>query len=211
MDHRCSSRWWPRCPCRNCLLCPPRPFAKGRYPREVSASAGTRRSTCSEASSSRGSQAREVWCYRIRADVAGSSSSRWRPPAGSSACSSRSNARHRSFNAYCHSRQRSACSLWCSFNAYFHSGIDACPTAGSSGSTRSGVRSAHSASAGPAGVQASSRAGLDAGTHSGTLSNRGWCPVIHCGSNPRTGRCASCVRRARAAGCCCSPGYRAKR
>ena len=211
MDHRCSSRWWPRCPCRNCLLCPPRPFAKGRYPREVSASAGTRRSTCSEASSSRGSQAREVWCYRIRADVAGSSSSRWRPPAGSSACSSRSNARHRSFNAYCHSRQRSACSLWCSFNAYFHSGIDACPTAGSSGSTRSGVRSAYSASAGPAGVQASSRSGLVAGTHSGTLSNRGRRPVIRCGSNPRAGRRASCFRRARTAGCSCSPGYRAKR
>lgn len=201
MDHRCSSRWWPRCPCRNCLLCPPRPFAKGRYPREVSASAGTRRSTCSEASSSRGSQAREVWCYRIRTDVAGSSSSRWRPPAGSSACSSRSNARHRSFNAYCHSRQRSACSLWCSFNAYFHSGIDACPTAGSSSSSRSGVRSAHPASTYPAGVQASSCSGPDAGTNSRTLSNRGWNSLIRRSPVPRTDGSTSRPSAARAAGC----------
>ena len=200
MDHRCSSRWWPRCPCRNCLLCPPRPFAKGRYPREVSASAGTRRSTCSEASSSRGSQAREVWCYCIRADVAGSSSSRWRPPAGSSACSSRSNARHRSFNAYCHSRQRSSCSLWCIFSTYFRS-IDTCPTAGSSSSSRSGVRSAHSASAGPAGAQASSRSGLVAGTNSRALSNRGWNSLIRRSPVPRTDGSTSRTSRVRAAGC----------
>ena len=201
MDHRCSSRWWSRCPCRNCLLCPPRPFTKGRYPREVSAPTGTRRSTCSEASSSRGSQAREVWCYRIRADVAGSSSSRWRPPAGSSACSSRSNARHHSFNAYCHSRQRSSCSLWGIYNAYFHSGIDACPTAGSSSSSRSGVCSAHSASTYPAGVQASSCSGLGAGTNSRALSNRGWNSLIRRSPVPRTDGSTSRTSRVRAAGC----------
>ena len=123
------------------------------------------------------------------------------PPAGSSACSSRSNARHHSFNAYCHSRQRSSCSLWGIYNAYFHSGIDACPTAGSSSSSRSGVRSAHSSSTYPAGVQASSCSGLGAGTNSRALSNRGWNSLIRRSPVPRTDGSTSRTSRVRAAGC----------